>query len=1264
MGHLVVKFRSSLAAIVFLLILIHSSAALAAEPVLQPLQVFPPTPRAVHEPSDVVEDGFGNVWVADAANDRVLKFSPIGSLLGSWESADGTPFNRPAALAVAPSGRVYVADTQNNRVVIIGAAGQIEGAFGSAGSANGQFALPSGVVVSPSGAVYVADTGNNRIQHFTAVGAYQGSFGSLGELPGQFTGPRGLSLSGDNLYVADAGNRRISVITTAGTWVGSWGPYQGPSGGVSRYATPSDVWVDGTLVYVADSGNNQVEVCGLLGGTPVRYGTLGAGPGAYDHALGVFARAGTLWVADSKNNRIQKQTTTGAFLEAWQAANSASDGLAGPLGVAVDAGGNTFVADRANNRVQKYSASGVHLRSFGVGDLSSPSEVVVDPAGNIYVSDTGGNRIMKYASGGASLGPLGTGLLSAPTGLALDVTGNLYVVDAGNSRICIFDTAGVLVRAWGAPGAGVGQFNGPRGIAVAGSDVYVADTGNSRISQFTVGASITSVRSWGSDGTLDGQFREPSDVVVAGDGSVWVADTGNDRLQQFSAVGAWMTSYGSTGASLGRFHAPYGIATSPGRLTVSERAASRMQQIGIDIEPPATTFSGVTDQWSIDPTFTLTVTDDVAVDKTYYRFGAGSVAQYTGPFKNAPQGVNSFHYWSVDKAGRYETTKTATVRIDRTPPVSDSNLKNQWVGESFLATLSANDSLSGLPIRPITYSVDGGPEQEYTAGFMLSEEGTRTVRFFATDLAGNVETSQTGRIGIDYTAPRTEAQYSGAWRTTPTTIALTATDAGSGVAQTRYMIPGAAAQPYGTPFGVDREGETRVSFWSRDAVGNSEVTRTATIRIDRTAPVTTLTVGPVLPDDTRYLYLDATDPNGAGVHSTYYSVNDINATVYGGPVLVPVAEQTKIEFWSVDEMGHQEATKTVTVTYDMTPPQTTATMSQAWTTGTVSCSLAATDSVAGVDTVFYRIGSGPSLTYSAPFIVDLEGETPVRYWSVDKQGNQEETHTAYARIDRTSPTVSSEVEPGWPPQSNTVTLTASDPLSGAKTIEYRVDDAQAWTPYTGPVEVTGPGAHVMWYRATDAVGNRSGESSCAVQVRGSQPPVTSISGHAGWMRSATIALDATGAAGLTPETFYRFGAGSTSDYAAPFTMWTEGLTTLTFWSEVAGVSEDTRTVVIHIDRRTPFMRYLKSSTHPNRYVYYRNRRPAFSWSSADSLGKVKGYSYVLDRNRWTYPPRRVMTTGRYKQFGTLSTGVWYMHVRPVDYAGNWGKPQHLQIRVR
>ncbi|MBV8390251.1 MAG: hypothetical protein JO080_10665, partial [Mucilaginibacter sp.] len=191
-------------------------------------------------PSGVAVDAFGNVYVADAGNNRICVVSPSGITrtlsgngnAGANNGAGATAtFNNPTGIGVDRAGNVYVADMLNNMIRKIapdGTTGTLAG-IGEIGSKNGvdtaaSFYFPNSLVVDPSGNVYVTDDINNLIRVITPAGmvntlAGSGQAGSQNGLGAQasFNDPVGISIDAlGNLYVADANNNLIRKITPAG----------------------------------------------------------------------------------------------------------------------------------------------------------------------------------------------------------------------------------------------------------------------------------------------------------------------------------------------------------------------------------------------------------------------------------------------------------------------------------------------------------------------------------------------------------------------------------------------------------------------------------------------------------------------------------------------------------------------------------------------------------------------------------------------------------------------------------------------------------------------------------------------------------------------------------------------------------------------------------------------------------------------------------------------------------------------------------------
>ncbi len=88
----------------------------------------------------------------------------------------------------------------------------------------------------------------------------------------------------------------------------------------------------------------------------------------------------------------------------------------------------------------------------------------------------------------------------------------------------------------GGEGTGAGQFSKPRGIATDSTgNIYVADTGNSRIQKFDpMGKFLTA---FGTAGSSEGELREPNGIVVDARGRIYVTDAGNHKLLRYAAEG-------------------------------------------------------------------------------------------------------------------------------------------------------------------------------------------------------------------------------------------------------------------------------------------------------------------------------------------------------------------------------------------------------------------------------------------------------------------------------------------------------------------------------------------------------------------------------------------------------------------------------------------------------------------------------------------------------------------------------------------------------
>lgn len=118
----------------------------------------------------------------------------------------------------------------------------------------------------------------------------------------------------------------------------------------------------------------------------------------------------------------------------------------------------------------------------------------------------------------------GAGQLSAPKQVVADSGGNLYVADSGNDRISIFGGDGSFLRTW------TGSMDEPQDVAFGSSGrAFVADAGNDRIDVFS--ASGAFLFDFG-----ETELTNPTGLAVDGS-TAYVADSGNNRIAVFSTTG-------------------------------------------------------------------------------------------------------------------------------------------------------------------------------------------------------------------------------------------------------------------------------------------------------------------------------------------------------------------------------------------------------------------------------------------------------------------------------------------------------------------------------------------------------------------------------------------------------------------------------------------------------------------------------------------------------------------------------------------------------
>ena len=410
------------------------------------------------------------------------------------------------------------------------------------------------------------------------------------------------------------------LTVTAGTF-----SFDGNTGQLCFYTTVAQRDV---VVYNVDEYRNDTigEITTIAGnGSPAFSGDGGPALTAGLHGpTGMcIDPAGIIYFSDSANNRIRMIDASGLIttIAGDGTANYCGDGglaasaeLNGPMGITYDAavaGGALVFADYGNNAIRMIAPavggiiSTVAGSNTGVGGFKGDGFAALG-----YINTMAGTGASGYTGDGASE-TLAT--MKRPKGFVMDPTGIIYFSDAGNNVVRKITAAGIISTIAGTGTAGycgdggaavAALLNGPAGLALNGTSLYIADSGNNVIREVNlttglistiagnvggfrgyqgdgnaaVGGVLTTITGTGTNGyTGDGtaatgaDIHNPSGVCKSAiTGNIYFADHDNNSIRMITPAGVISTIAGSTtgvagysgdgaAATLARLNGPMGI---------------------------------------------------------------------------------------------------------------------------------------------------------------------------------------------------------------------------------------------------------------------------------------------------------------------------------------------------------------------------------------------------------------------------------------------------------------------------------------------------------------------------------------------------------------------------------------------------------------------------------------------------------------------------------------------------------------------------------
>ena len=257
----------------------------------------------------------------------------------------------------------------------------------------------------------------------------------------------------DNIYVFCRGEHPVIVFDREGNFLRAWGK------GMFTRAHSVIIGPDEAIWLVDDAGH-AIYKCSADGKVLMTLGTPGQGappqsgkPFNQPTHLAIDPRTGDLYITDGYGNScVHKFDPAGRHLCSWGEGGTDPGCFNIPHCVIMDPAGTVFVADRENHRIQRFDAEGRYLGQWT--NLYRPNCLARDPRreGFFFVAQGGtgltinagvpniGQRVSILSPQGDIIGHIGEpfggekpGQFLAAHGVAVDSHGDLYVAEVAFS---------------------------------------------------------------------------------------------------------------------------------------------------------------------------------------------------------------------------------------------------------------------------------------------------------------------------------------------------------------------------------------------------------------------------------------------------------------------------------------------------------------------------------------------------------------------------------------------------------------------------------------------------------------------------------------------------------------------------------------------------------------------------------------------------------------------------------------------------------------
>lgn len=281
--------------------------------------------------------------------ERVLEPRGSGGRAGGFlrrlaGKADSDALERPYD-AAWDGEDLLITDPGGAQVVRLGPGGRITAA------SRGDLASPIGVAVCPAGIV-VSDSRGGGVARFDSRLHFEEWIAEGLERP------TGVACDGDRVLVVETGRHRVVAFEPSGPESGgAWrasSSFGHRGGGAGELNYPAAIASGAGSVWVGDTLNFRLQRFTAADGRfQGSFGHLGDAPGEMPRIKGLAVdRARQLWISDAHLDQVSLYTADGTFLMALGGRGSAPGSFSFPVGIAAHPDGRVAVVDSLNRRIQ------------------------------------------------------------------------------------------------------------------------------------------------------------------------------------------------------------------------------------------------------------------------------------------------------------------------------------------------------------------------------------------------------------------------------------------------------------------------------------------------------------------------------------------------------------------------------------------------------------------------------------------------------------------------------------------------------------------------------------------------------------------------------------------------------------------------------------------------------------------------------------------------------------------------------------------------